>query len=183
MCTTFAAIIMTPVLTNWLAGTYVAVDGWGLFFSTVQVVLLPLALGLALHHLAPRIVHAVLPAMPLVSVITIALICASVIGQQAVSIKKSGALLLFAVFLLHAGGFALGYVFARLFRYDKIVCRTVAIEVGMQNSGLGVVLAQKNFPALPATATPCAISAVFHSVIGSLLAGIWRLRPVKTEEP
>jgi BASS family bile acid:Na+ symporter len=52
-------------------------------------------------------------------------------------------------------------------------------KVGMQNSGLGVVLAKNNFPTMPDAATPCAISAVFHSVVGSLLAGIWRLLPPK----
>ncbi len=49
----------------------------------------------------------------------------------------------------------------------------------MQNSGLGVVLAKSSFPQMPAAPTPCAISAVFHSVIGSILAGIWRAMPPK----
>ena len=80
MCSTFGAIVMTPLLTKWLARTYVPVDGWGLFLSTVQVVLLPLVVGLALHHFTPKIVKAVLPVAPLVSVVTIALICASIIG-------------------------------------------------------------------------------------------------------
>lgn len=179
MCSTFGAIVMTPLLTSWLAGTLVPVDGWGLFLSTVQVVLLPLVIGLGLHHFLPRLVQAVLPAAPPISVITIALICASIIGQSAAAIKESGGLLLLAVFLLHAGGFLLGYFFAQLFGYDKIIRRTISIEVGMQNSGLGVVLAKKHF-ADPITgvslaAVPCAISSVFHSVIGSVLAGIWRL--------
>jgi bile acid:Na+ symporter, BASS family len=177
-CTTFGAIVLTPLLTKWLAGTYVAVNGWALFLDVVKVVLAPLLLGLALHHGTPRLVQRVLPVMPLISVVTIALICASVIGQNAVNIKKSGGVLLLAVFLLHAGGFALGHLFARLFGYDEIIRRTISIEVGMQNSGLGVVLAQNNFPQLPATATPCAISAVFHSVIGSCLAGVWRYKPL-----
>jgi len=180
-CTTFGAIVLTPLLTKWLAGTYVEVNGWGLFLDTVRVVLAPLLLGLALHHGAPRAVQAVLPAMPLVSVLTIALICASVIGQNAASIKTSGGALLWAVFLLHTSGFAMGHLFARLFGYEEIVRRTVAIEVGMQNSGLGVVLAQGNFPQLPAAATPCAVSAVFHSVIGSLLAAIWRVLPPRKD--
>jgi BASS family bile acid:Na+ symporter len=175
MCSTFGAVIMTPLLTKWLAGTYVPVDAWGLFQSTVQVVLLPLLIGLILHHAAPKTVEFVLPAAPLVSVITIALICASIIGQSAAAIKESGAILLLAVFLLHAGGFLLGYIFAKVFRYDKIVCRTVSIEVGMQNSGLGALLARQHFSNL--AAAPCAISSVFHSVIGSFLAGIWRNRP------
>ncbi|MBI2949243.1 MAG: bile acid:sodium symporter family protein [Verrucomicrobia bacterium] len=178
MCSTFGAIIMTPLLTKWLAGTYVPVDALGLFLSTVQVVLLPLLLGLGLHHFSPRLVNAMLPAAPLISVITIALICASIVGQSAAAVKQSGGQLLLAVFLLHAGGFALGYAFAKLFGYDPIVCRTISIEVGMQNSGLGVVLAQKHF-ADPLTAVPCAISATFHSIIGSFLAGLWRLKPAR----
>ncbi len=177
MCTTFAAVVLTPLLTKLLAGTYVAVDAWGLFFDTVKVILAPLVIGLALHHTTPRLVRAVLPVAPLVSVIAIALICSSIIAQNAESVRRSGAQLLAAVFLLHAGGFALGHFFARAFGYDEIVRRTVSVEVGMQNSGLAVVLAQRNFPALPQAAVPGAISATFHSVIGSILAGIWRLRP------
>jgi len=175
MCSTFGAIVMTPLLTKWLAGTLVPVNALGLFVSTLKVVLAPLVIGLTLHHLAPRLVKAVLPVAPLVSVVTIALICASIIGSSAEPLKKSGVLLMVAVFLLHAGGFFLGYLFAKVFGYDRIICRTISIEVGMQNSGLGAVLARNHFT--PLTALPCAISATFHSVIGSILAGVWRLRP------
>lgn len=177
MCTTFAAVVLTPLLTKLLAGTYVEVDAWALFLDTVKVILAPLVIGLALHHGTPKLVRAAMPIAPLVSVIAIALICSSIIGQQAESIRKSGLQLLSSVFLLHTGGFALGHFFARAFGYDEIVRRTVSVEVGMQNSGLAVVLAQDNFPSLPTAATPCAISATLHSVIGSVLAGIWRLRP------
>jgi len=174
-CSTFAAVVMTPLLTKWLAGTMVPVDAWGLFGSTLQVVILPVAFGLAINHWWPRAVRAVLPVAPLVSVIVIALICSSIIGQSAEAIKASAGRLLAAVALLHVGGFGLGYLAAKAFGYDKLIARTVSIEVGMQNSGLGVVLARKHF-ADPLTAVPCAISSVFHSIIGSLLAGWWRLR-------
>jgi BASS family bile acid:Na+ symporter len=180
MCSTFGAVLMTPLLTKWLAGSYVEVQAWHLFLDTVQIVLAPVLLGLALHHLFPRLVKAVLPAAPAVSVAAIALICSSVIGQNARNIQQSGGLLLLAVFLLHAGGFFWGYVVSRLLGFDRLTSRTLSVEVGMQNSGLGVALAQKNFPLLPAASVPCAVSATFHSVIGSLLAGIWRLRPVPT---
>jgi len=183
MCSTFGAIFMTPLLTKWLAGEYVPVDAWKLFFDTLQIVLAPVLFGLGLHHLFPRFVKAVLPVAPVVSVLTIALICASIIGQNAARIKASGARLLLAVFLLHAGGFCLGYLFARLFGYDKIICRTISVEVGMQNSGLAVALAQKNFAALPAAAAPCAISSVFHSVLGSLLAAYWRATTAPSRQP
>lgn len=179
MCSTLGAIFVTPLLTKWLAGTYVPVDAWKLFLDTVQIVLLPIAFGLTVHHLFPRAVKAVLPVAPLVSVVTIVLICASIIGQHAEEVKRSGGILLLAVFLLHSGGFLLGYWISRALGYNQIISRTVSIEVGMQNSGLAVALAQKNFPSLPAAPVPCAISSVFHSVIGSLLAGYWRLRPPK----
>lgn len=174
-CSTFAAVAMTPLLTKWLAGTLVHVDAAGLFWSTFKVIIIPVVAGVTVNRFFPRAVRAVLPVAPLMSVITIALICSGIIGQSAEAVKASAAKLLTAVFLLHAGGFGLGYTLARLFRYDQITARTVSIEVGMQNSGLGVVLARKHF-ADPLTAVPCAISSVFHSVIGSFLAGWWRLR-------
>ncbi|MBN1852107.1 MAG: bile acid:sodium symporter family protein [Pirellulales bacterium] len=185
MCSTMAAIVMTPLLTKWLAGTLVPVDALGLLWSTVQVVLLPVLIGLILNQRMPRLVRAVVPIAPLVSVIFIALICASIIGQNAESIFSHGLFLLLAVVLLHSAAFCLGYGFAFLLGYGPLICRTISIEVGMQNSGLGTVLANKHF-ANPETgvalaAVPCAMSAVCHSVVGSLLAAIWRLRPLGDE--
>jgi BASS family bile acid:Na+ symporter len=177
MCSTFGAVALTPLLTEWLAGTYVPVPAWGLFLSTVKVVLVPLVAGLLLNRFAPRLVAAVLPVSPLVSVLTITLICASIIGGSAREVRDSGGTLLLAVFLLHAGGFALGYAFARVMRFGVRDCRTISIEVGMQNSGLGASLAREHFPLMPLTALPCALSATCHSVVGSLLAGWWRLHP------
>jgi BASS family bile acid:Na+ symporter len=180
MCSTFAAIVMTPLLTKWLAGTLVPVDAWGLLRSTVQVVLLPVLAGLVLNQKMPRLVRGVMPIAPLVSVVFIALICASIVGQNAAAIFAHGRILLLAVTLLHSAAFCVGYGLAYLLGYGPLIRRTISIEVGMQNSGLGTVLANKHF-ANPVTgvslaAVPCAISAVCHSVIGSLLAAIWRSR-------
>jgi BASS family bile acid:Na+ symporter len=176
-CTTLGAVVLTPLLTKLLAGRLVEVDGWGLFASTLQVVVLPVAAGVAVNRWLPGAVRAVLPVAPLASVITIALVCASVIAKNAAAVRESGPQLVGAVILLHGAGFAVGHAYARLLGYDRRVARTISIEVGMQNSGLGVVLARKHFPADPLTAVPCAISSVVHSVIGSLLAAVWRLRP------
>jgi len=181
MASTFAAVLMTPLLTAWLAGTLVPVDAWGLFWSTVQVVLLPVGIGIALHHAAPGLVRAVLPVAPLVSVIAIALICASIIGQGAEDFRASAPRLVAAVLLLHAGGFALGHAFGGVVGAGPLARRTLSIEVGMQNSGLAAVLARRHF-ADPLTALPAALSATAHSVLGSLLAAWWRVRPVPTAE-
>jgi BASS family bile acid:Na+ symporter len=68
---------------------------------------------------------------------------------------------------------------SRLLRCYELTSRTISVEVGMQNSGLAAALAGKHFAQMSLTALPCAISATFHSVIGSILAGLWRLRPVR----
>lgn len=177
LCSTFAAVAMTPLLTKWLAGAYVEVSAWGLFVNTLQVVVAPVTLGVLLNRYAPRLVDRVLPAAPLVSVILITLICASIIGANAQTVRASAALLFTAVALLHLGGFGLGYLLARLLRLSELASRTVSIEVGMQNSGLGAVLARASFPELLLAPVPSAISASFHSIIGSVLAAWWRLHP------
>ena len=177
MCSTLAAVVMTPLLTGWLAGAYVPVDAWGIFLTTAQVVLAPVLAGLLLHHQAPRLAGFILPAGPIMSVLVISLIVGSIIGQNASAIFAHGGQLLLAVTLLHSGGFFLGYVVGRLFGFDLGVTRTISIEVGMQNSGLGAVLAKTRFAAEPLTAVPSALSSVCHSLLGSLLAAWWRRRP------
>ena len=92
-------------------------------------------------------------------------------GKVTVSRKGSGQQLL----LLHGGGFFLGWLIPALLGQPQPVRRTVSIEVGMQNSGLAVVLARSGFAASPLTALPGAISAVVHAVLGSVLATVWRL--------
>lgn len=172
--TTLAAVIMTPVLTTWLIGDRVEVSGWGLFWSTVQVVLIPVAAGVLINRYFKKATQAVLPVAPLVAVIFITLIVACIVGGGRDLILSSGVVLILAVFSLHAGGFFLGYIASKLIVRKEIPARTISIEVGMQNSGLGVVLARQNFTN-PAVAIPCAISSVFHSLIGSLLVAFWRL--------
>lgn len=174
---TLVAVVLTPLLTEALAGTLVEVDTFGLFVSTLQVVVLPVTVGVLLNRFAPRVVERVLPAAPLVSVVAIALICGSIVGQNADAVRRSGPRLLVAIGLVHSLGFGLGYVFAHVLGFSKTVSRTISIETGMQNSGLGAFLARRHFPAEPLTAVPAAISAVVHSVLGSLLAAVWRRRP------
>lgn len=175
-CSTLAAIVMTPLLTALLAGHYVPVDAGGIFLTTAQVVLVPVLLGLLLNRKAPQFTAFVLPVGPLLSVLVISLIVGSIIGQNASALLQHGPSLLLGVLILHAGGFALGYVLARFFRCDIITARTISIEVGMQNSGLGAVLAKTHFAAEPLTAAPAALSSVCHSLLGSLLAAFWRFR-------
>jgi BASS family bile acid:Na+ symporter len=179
---TLLAVVMTPALTAILASSRIEVPAAGLLISTVQVVVLPVVLGVLLKRYAPGITRRILPAAPFVAVITITLIVASIMGAARTEIIEAGLRLLLGVFLLHAGGFLLGYVLSKLISGDEIAARTVSIEVGMQNSGLGVVLARQNF-ASPLFAIPSAISSLFHSLIASILAGIWRRTAARYARP
>ncbi|GLU17769.1 hypothetical protein SLE2022_341240 [Rubroshorea leprosula] len=170
---TLAAVIMTPFLTAKLAGQYVAVDAAGLLLSTLQVVLLPVLVGSFLNQYFQGLVKFVSPLMPPLAVGTVAVLCGHAIAQSASTILVSGKQVILAATLLHTSGFFFGYLFSRMLGLDIASSRTISIEVGMQNSVLGVFLATQHF-GNPLTAVPCAVSSVCHSVMGSALAGIWR---------
>ncbi len=179
---TLMAVVMTPLLTTLLIGDKVEVSALNLFLGTVKVVLAPVVLGVLLNRYLPRMTEKVLPVAPLVAVVAIVLIVASIIGQGRQEILHSGMRLAGAVVTLHLSGFVLGYLLSRLMTKEKIVNRTISIEVGMQNSGLGAYLARANF-ANPAVAIPSALSSATHSLLGSLAAGIWRRSVKKTTPP
>ncbi|XP_021902803.1 probable sodium/metabolite cotransporter BASS1, chloroplastic [Carica papaya] len=170
---TLSAVIMTPFLTAKLAGQYVAVDAAGLLMSTLQVVLLPVLAGALLNQYFERMVKFVSPLMAPIAVGTVAILCGNAIAQSASAILMSGRQVVLAASFLHASGFFFGYILARTLGLDEASSRTISIEVGMQNSILGVVLATQHF-GNPLTAAPCAVSSVCHSIFGSVLGGIWR---------
>jgi BASS family bile acid:Na+ symporter len=170
---TLIAALMTPMLTEFLAGNQIDVPATGLFVSTVQVVILPVAAGALLKWRFPRVIEAVLPIAPLVAVVAITMIVGSIIGAGREDILDAGPRLILAVFSLHVFGFLFGYLAGKGFLGREQAARTVSIEVGMQNSGLGVVLARQNFSS-PLVAIPSAISSLLHSLIGSLVAAWWR---------
>jgi bile acid:Na+ symporter, BASS family len=170
---TFLAVILTPLLTTWLVGNRVEVDALGLFLSACQVVLLPVTVGVLLNTFFHKVTEKILPFSPFAAVLMITLIVASIIGKGKEQILESGFSLIGAVWILHLAGFILGFVFSYLLTRNKWVSRTVSIEVGMQNSGLGVVLARQNF-VNPLVAIPSAISSLTHCIIGSVVAALWR---------
>ncbi|MDO8893810.1 MAG: bile acid:sodium symporter family protein [Nitrosomonas sp.] len=176
VCSTLAAVILTPVLTQLFAGTLVPVDTWMLFKQTLQVVILPVVLGVFLNRWVPQLVQRVMPVAPLLSVLGVCVICAVVFAANAETILTHGGALILAVALLHGGGFLIGYQFARILGCQTQSARTISIEVGMQNSGLAIVLAKQAFPLLPLAPVVGAISVLMHSLVGSSLAALWRAR-------
>ena len=168
--TTLMAPIVTPFLMLMLASEYLPVDAWAMFQSIVKVVLFPLALGLAAQKLLPAFVRAAVPALPLVSVTGIVLIVAAVVGASKGAIVQSG-MMIFAVVVLHNMlGYLIGFIAARLAGLDLAARKAIAIETGMQNSGLAAALATAYFS--PLTAVPAAIFSVWHNISGALVANI-----------
>lgn len=181
MCSTLVAIVLTPLLTGWLGGVFIEIDRWSLFQSMVAIVLIPVVAGVALNAILPNVTKRIAMVSPLISVVVIVLIVGGIVGNSKDLIEAHFGVLLLAIFLLHITGFALGYVVPNLMGFGVEECRTMSIEVGMQNSGLGASLAsapsfaaQFVNPMQAALApVPSAISSVYHVVIGSILAGIW----------
>ena len=184
MTSTLAAVVLTPLLTGWLAGAYVEVDRLNLLVNMIAIVLLPVVLGTLLNRLMPRVVERVNAVLPVVAIGLIILILGGVTAGAKDQIAQNAGMLVLATFLLHALGFGLGYGLAKALGLGEVAARTISIEVGMQNSGLGSGLAKTPaFAAQFADATqaalapvPAVISGLWHVVIGSLLAGRWRRR-------
>ncbi len=176
---TLLAPLLTPLLTLWLAGQYLPVDGAGMALSILQIVLLPVAAGLVVRLLLPRLVTRALPALPWVSVGAITLVVVAVVAGSAESIVDAGLLVLLAVVLHNGLGFALGYTVGRLTGQPERVRRTMSVEVGMQNSGLAAGLAAQYFS--PLAALPGAVFSVWHNVSGAVLAAYLRRRPVTSD--
>jgi BASS family bile acid:Na+ symporter len=166
--TTLAAPIVTPFLVWMFASQYLPVDPLAMFLSIVQVIILPLALGLLFQKFVPNLVRAAIPVLPLVSVVGIVLIVSAVVGASKGAIAQSG-LLIFAVVVLHNGlGYLFGFFAAKAFGLNLPKRKALAIEVGMQNSGLGAALANAYFS--PVAAVPSAIFSVWHNISGALIA-------------
>lgn len=173
---TLLAPILTPAIFYLLASQWLKIDAASMFISILQVVLLPIVVGLILRTWFKRQVESYIQVMPLVSVIAIVAIVAAIIGGSKAAILQSG-LLILAVVILHNGlGYLLGFTAARFFKLPYADSKAIAIEVGMQNSGLGVALAAVHFAASPITAVPSAIFSLWHNISGPALATYWASR-------
>ncbi|KAK1280549.1 hypothetical protein QJS04_geneDACA014303 [Acorus gramineus] len=131
---TISAAVMTPFLTSRLAGQYVAVDAIALCLSTVQVVLAPVLVGALLNKYCRSFVVVVSPVMPFIVVANVAILCGSVIAQNASAIFTSGLQVVFSCCALHTSGFLFGYSLSRMMGIDVLSSRTISIEVGMQKN-------------------------------------------------
>ena len=170
---TVTGVILTPILITSISGELINVDLKGLLLSATKVVLLPVFIGLIVSKYFQTFTKKIVVYCPSVAVIFIVLIVASIIGEGKEVILKSGINLLISIMILHLLGFIIGFVISFIFLGDKKLSKTICIEIGMQNSGLGVVLAKENY-VNPLTAIPSAISSLVHSIYGSIFVAIFK---------
>lgn len=180
MVATLLAPLATPCLTWLAAGAWVDVSLTKMMVSIAQMVLAPVLLGIMVNHFCGGFVKRCLPVLPFASVTTIVLLVGGVVALSEGKILTYGPLIAAIVVLHNALGLLCGYLFARLFHLSAAKTRALAIEVGMQNSGLAASLAVLYFN--PAAAIPGAIFSVWHNISGSLVANYCQRRDQKAEE-
>ncbi|GGK04280.1 putative sodium-dependent transporter YocS [Lentibacillus kapialis] len=171
---TVLAPILTPALTLLFASQWLPVSAADMFISIVQIVLIPVVLGIVVRLLFSKQVDKSIKALPLISVIGIVAVASAVVAVNREDILTTG-LLIFSVVILHnILGLAIGYLFGKLFKFDFADQKAVSIEVGMQNSGLGSALALAHFS--PIAAVPSALFSVWHNISGPVLSTWWGKR-------
>lgn len=179
---TLLAPLLTPAIFYLLAHQWLEISAVGMFWSIVKIVLLPIALGVLAHTLFKKQTEKAADVLPLVSVVAIILIVAAVVGASKGKIMESGLLILGVVMLHNALGYLLGFWAAKWLKLPYDAQKTLAIEVGMQNSGLGATLAATHFAIAPVVAVPSALFSVWHNISGSLLASYWATKAQKAEQ-
>ena len=171
---TLLAPLLTPAITWLLLQTTVRVDVWAMFWSIIQVIIIPVALGFVINRFFGKFTEKAVAVLPSVSTVAICLIIAAVVSHNAEKNYTSG-VLVFAVVILHnllgyAGGFGLG----KLLKMPPEKVKALSIEVGMQNSGLATSLAGTAFSGLAMATVPGAVFSVWHNISGAILAGFYR---------
>ncbi len=171
---TLLSPLLTPALTYLFLRTSVHVDVKAMIFSIIQVVAVPIGLGILINKLMPKVCEKIKDILPCISVTAICLIIAAVVSHNSEKILSTGAVI-FAVVILHnLLGYVCGYLVGVLFKMDISRKKAVAIEIGMQNSGLATTLAGSAFPDLSMATVPGAIFSVWHNISGAVLAGVFR---------
>lgn len=171
MVSTLVAIVAMPSLIYLYLHQTVPVPFLAMLTSILQMVLFPVLIGTAINSTFRSQVDKIRSILPLISVAAIVVIIAIIVAVNQQDLAQTGSVIALAVVLHNLLGLCTGYYIPRLFGYDEKTCRTISIEVGMQNSGLSVVLAVKYFSSM--AALPGAIFSIWHNISGSVLAGYW----------
>ena len=167
---TILAPFLTPMLTYLFAGQSVDVNMMSMFMSIVKVVIVPIGAGCLLNKFFSSLTQKLVNVLPLVSVSAIVAIVAAVVSANSARIMTCGLLIVVVVILHNLCGYGLGFAIGKVLKLDMAKCKAVAIEVGMQNSGLATSLAGTHFAAYPLATIPGAVFSVWHNISGAVFA-------------
>lgn len=167
---TFLAPVLTPLLTLWLVGQRIPVSFFAMFNTIVITVVVPLLAGFIVRKVIPRFVAKVEDIPPLISVLSIVVITSYVVAANVGNLKEATFIILVAVFLINLLGMLLGFLAGSIPKFNLKRRKTLAIEIGMQNAGLGVVLALKHFD--ETVAMPAAFYTIWCIVTASIFVRI-----------
>ena len=170
---TLLAPLLTPALTYMYLRTSVSVDVKAMFISIIQVVIIPIGLGLIINRFLGKYTEKIVDILPTVSVTAICLIVAAVVSHNSEKILTTGIIIFVIVILHNLLGYLCGFLIGVLFKMDLGRKKAVAIEIGMQNSGLATTLAGSAFPDMAMATVPGAIFSVWHNISGAILAAIF----------
>ena len=168
---TMVGVVATPLLCNFYLSETVNVDTWGMLTNILQIVFSPVLLGVVLNHYLPKKIRKIEHVIPTLSMLIILGIITIVVALNSDSLASVGGLTLLAVILHNSFGLFGGFFLSRLLGLSIRQSHTIALEVGMQNSGLGVALAMQSFSAT--AALPGALFSLWHNISGAFLASLW----------
>lgn len=174
---TLLSPILTPLLVQLYVGAKVDVPVASMLLQICGMILIPVVSGVAVRIYLSRATDRLLGIFPPLSILCIAWIIAIVIGLNRDRILDLPLVLGGLVVAHNLLGLGAGYLAGRLFGADRRDSRTLAIEVGMQNSGLSVALATRIFPAMPLAALPGALFSLWHNLSGIGVATWWQRCP------
>ena len=166
--------ILTPLITLFLIGNQIHFNPIDMFISIIEIVIIPIILGLILNYKFPEFCEKLKDYLPAISSIVICLIVAGVIGANKQAILTSSSIIIFVIILQYFLAMFLGFGFGYLAGMDKKQIITVAIELAFQNSGLSTGLAKTHFPSLSQATVPGALYSVWQNFAGSILAYVFR---------
>ena len=171
---TLLAPLLTPAITWLLLQTTVKVDVWSMFWSIIQVIIIPIALGFVINRFFGKVTQKAVAVLPMISTIAICLIIATVVSHNAGKIYTSGVLVMVVVVLHNLLGYTCGFGLGKLLRLTPEKVKALSIEIGMQNSGLATSLAGTAFSDLAMATVPGALFSVWHNISGAILAAFYR---------
>jgi bile acid:Na+ symporter, BASS family len=175
------APLLTPLLMHLLAGKFITIHFWDMAWDTTKVVIIPIFAGLLFDYLVKGRLKWLDKLMPLISMLSIGIIILIIISAGRDSLLKVGVLLILVEFIHNVSGYTLGYWISRLLGFKEKECRTISLEVGMQNSGLASGLALWMGGLTTIGLAPAVFGPVMN-VSGSSLATWWNGRMPKEEE-